>query len=37
MTAPEDITISRRTSDGHIPSVKAIAVEGYLYLSVVDP
>lgn len=37
MSTPEEITVTRYTHGGHIPSVKAIAVEGYIYVSVVDP
>ena len=37
MNTPEKITVTRRTGMGHIPSMRAIAAENYLYVSVVDP
>lgn len=37
MNTAEDITVGHRIREGTVPSVKAIAVENYLYLSVVDP
>jgi hypothetical protein len=37
MSTPEEITSAVRRDQGHIPSLKAIRVESYYYVSLVDP
>lgn len=37
MNTAEEVTVTRRTGDGPVPSMKAVRVENYYYLSVVDP
>ena len=37
MSSAEEITTSRRGPQGHVPSLKAIEVDSYFYVSLVDP
>jgi hypothetical protein len=37
MTTPEEVTAVVQQRQGCVPTVKAVRVEQYLYLSVVDP